>query len=325
MTDIHVKHFLLEDVPEEIKKGLSQLGGRYQELLAHLNKNAVANVLCNKSKPIGYAFTQAESDSEASLIDLFIHPACRGNRFGSKLLVKTMRALSEKGINMLRCETGRENREFLVKNGFILTKEPTHFRGHSTCLFERPDLAFFLSVLAESKADSKRKGLIPLNCSSDTHHYKFAEEKQFMVFQRSMIAHAQREVQILCNNIMNPIFKDDFIRRCFLNLSKRNAQASIKILLEDDKVGAGYHNPVIDLSHRLSSFIEIRSIPHGSGKPGEMITCVDFDAGIYRQNYDSFTGFANFHNHLIAQRLRDNFQQHWQYATPSMQFRRLSL
>ena len=110
---------------------------------------------------------------------------------------------------------------------------------------------------------------------------------------------------LISDNITSPLLNDEVIRDSLLRLSKRNAKAEIRILLEDDKKGAGYYNPTIELAQKLTSFIEIRTIAKGAKKPGEMITAVDFNAGIFRKNMTSYTGFAHYNNHLIAQRLRD--------------------
>ena len=76
---------------------------------------------------------------------------------------------------------------------------------------------------------------------------------------------------------------------------------------------------------RKAPVITTRTIQKSAKKPNEMITSVDFTAGIFRKDLDNYTGFAHYNNPLIAQRLRDNFDQHWQYAKPSLQLRRLSI
>ena len=325
MSKVKIFKYPLDQIPAEVHQRLCKLDVEWIHIhKAHRVEKGFTLTLETKGNIIGYTLVKHNDESSALIHQLFIHPACRRRSFGQQLLLKTMKAAEKENYDELYLECVKEAVSVFQRQGFVVVREPGYNSRSELFQMEMPCLRHYLRVRNE-EPHLKRLASQALLLSQDSHLYKYHDQEQFIAFHRSMLSQAQRQISILSDTITQPLFKDPYIRRCFLNLSKRSAQAKIKILLIDDRSGAGYHNPVIDLAQKLTSFIELRVIPRGSIKPTEMITCVDFDAGIYRKDLDSYVGFANYNNHLISQRLRDNFEQQWQYAKPSANMRRLSI
>lgn len=282
---------------------------------------------------IGYASVTIEKKS-AHITSLFITESYRGQLFGFKLVLDILDKLSKTGCERIHLRCSETLLAFVKALGFVITKElrsspqngsEKHFE------VENPCPAFFLSTLKNTlktnaiKLETLRKNYLLLGLDHDKYHYKYNTKNEFLAFHRNMLAQARKQIWLISDTISSPLLNDDSVRDSLLRLAKRNAKADIKILLEDDKKGAGHFNPTLELAQKLTSFIEIRAIPKSAKKPNEMITTVDFTGGIFRKDLNNYAGFAHYNNHLIAQRLRDKFEQYWQYAQPSMQLRRLSL
>jgi hypothetical protein len=172
---------------------------------------------------------------------------------------------------------------------------------------------------------TKSKTTQPLVLSQDKTLYNFHDEAQFLALHRNMLSQAKRRIWITANAINAPVLNDEQFRQSILQLAKSNPQAEIRILLEDGKANTGRFSPLINLAQRLTSFVEIRTLPSTAHKFSEWVTVVDFSAGIYRKTLESYAGFATYDSKLIAQRLITKFDDQWQFAKPSAEFRRLAM
>ena len=193
---------------------------------------------------------------------------------------------------------------------------------------ENPCPDYFLSVYKKNQIErqqTRSKATQPLILSHDKTLYNFHDEAQFLALHRNMLSQAKRRIWLMANAINAPLLNDEQFRQSIIKLAKQNSQAEIRILLEDGKAGAGRFNPLVTLAQRLSSFVEIRSLPSTAHKFTEWVTLVDFSAGIYRKSLDSYSGFATYDSRLIAERLATKFEDQWQFAKPSVEFRRLAI
>lgn len=282
---------------------------------------------------VGYA-SLTINQKAAELSSIFIAPAFQNQLIGFQLMLNILGTLQKSGCQEISLNCSEELLGFFQQLGFINCKEQKLISANNPGRFyelENPCPGFFLKMLKKTLKNQnidlqtfkKEHNLLKLN--QDVQQHAFRNQEHFLDFHKNMLLQAQRQIWLFSENINSPILNDPKIRDAILRLAKRNAKAEVRILLEDDKKGAGYYNPTIDLAQKLTSFVEIRCIPAGAKKPNEMITVVDFCGGILRKDLNNYVGFANYNNPLIGQRLRDKYEQHWQYAKPSMQLRRLTL
>jgi len=331
MSSIKVNQYKTDLIPKEIEAELSLLSPTpLNELTAKLRgKQDIDShyfTLSNNGTLLGFAVFSTDQDT-ACIHTIFISEPYRDKTLGQKLALRLITKAVQKRCKKVNVECEQSALSFFTKLGFVITRHPSKQHNRPLFSLENPCPEYYLSVYKESLvADHKRKtqARYPLVLSKDQTLYNYHDEKEFLALHRNMLSQAQRRIWLICDNINSPILTDEFFNQSILKLVKYNSHAEIRILLKDDKTGVGYFNPVVNLAQRLSSFVEIRSL-RGNKKVSEMITTVDFTAGIYRKNLDSFTGFATYNNHLIAQRLQDNYEKHWQFAKPSMETRRLSI
>lgn len=282
---------------------------------------------------IGYASITIHQKT-AQITSIFIHPNYQGRLFGFRLMLDILDKLSKTGCQKISLNCPEAILNFFQLLGFCITKEqhkPSKQGPGKFFTLENACPGFFIETLKATLKNNNinltqfKENHRLLTLSYDRQHYQYTNQKQFLALHRNMLSQAQKQIWIISDAITAPLLNDETVRNSLLRLAKRNSKAEIRILLEDDKKGAGHYNPTVELAQKLTSFIEIRTIQKGAEKPNEMITTVDFTAGILRKDLNNYAGFAHYNNHLIAQRLRDQFEHHWQYAKPSMQLRRLSI
>jgi N-acetylglutamate synthase-like GNAT family acetyltransferase len=334
MSKLIIQFYPSTRLPETFRQAMQALIEQFEDApIPETPNNSLVFIPLLKKKIIGYASVTIHQKS-AHISSIFIHPEFRGNLVGFKVILDILDKLSKTDCQKISLNCPENLLQFFQSLGFFANRELINNDRNSNKKhfeLENPCPAFFLETLKDTlkinslslkKLKSSHK---LLNLSHDNRHYQYTTQNQFLALHRNMLAQAQRQIWIISDNITTPLLNDDVVRDSLLHLAKRNAKAEIKILLEDDKKGAGDYNPTIELAQKLTSFVEIRTIQNGAKKPNEMITTVDFNAGIYRKNLNNYTGFAHYNNHLVAQRLRDKFEQYWQFAKPSLQLRRLSI
>ncbi len=333
MAQIRFKFFASNRLPSALGADIQSLISQHPNApLPETPSNSMIFGAFLGAQLIGYA-SLTITQKNAELTSIFITPAQQRQMHGFQFMLNILETLTKSGCQSIKLRCNEDALGFFMCFGFVIHQEAPTPNTTSTLEFalENPCPELFLKQLkstlkklGRSLEDFKKHPFI-LKLNEDSTHYRYAHQADYLDFHRSMLSQAQRQIWLSADTIQSPLLKDDKIRDCILRLAKRNAKAEIRILLEDDKKGAGYYNPTIDLAQKLTSFVEIRCTPPGVKKPDQVLTIVDFSGGILRKDHESYNGFANFHNTLIAQRLRDKFEHDWQYAKPSMQLRRLSL
>jgi len=334
MAQLRFKFYPSNRVPAEVGRYIqAHISNSQDAPVPETPANSLLFIPYVEGKLIGYASATINQKS-AELSSIFIERAQQGQLYGFQLMLNILGTLAKSGCQDVSLNCSEEMLKFFQRLGFIINKEQRVISEKGPGKFfelENPCPEFFIKTLKKTLKSqaitlsefTKQHSFLKLN--QDSQHYTYRNQTQFLDFHKTMLAQAQRQIWLISDTIQSPVLSDPKIRDCILRLAKRNAKAEIRILLEDDKKGAGYYNPTIDLAQKLTSFVEIRSIPPGAKKPNEMITAVDFCAGILRKDLNNYAGFAHYNNNLIAQRLRDKYEQYWQYAKPSMQLRRLSI
>lgn len=362
MSLIKISQYTQDTLPREIADGLMKL--KPEALLpepdasihaSHLNQASTKTTALTPDSPfpstentnyltlssnetlMGFAVFSTQEDT-ARIHSVFIKKAYRRKSLGKKLILHLLYKSVQSNCRKVTVTSTKESLDFFTGLGFIISASPSRTRHFETAqpetpsnqdyLLENPCPEYYLSAMKKSlieKQKNKSANTSPLIISEDLTNYSFSSEKQYLALHRNMLSQAKRRIWLTSPSINAPVLRDEHFSHSILRLVKSNPQAEIRILLEDDKAGAGRFNPMINLAQRLTSFVEIRTLPPGAAKFKEMITLVDFSAGIYRKSMDSHIGFANYNNPMTAERLRDKFEKYWEFSNPSLETRRLTI
>ena len=332
MSIINIKHYTKDTLSQEVAQQLHQLSPDtltpyFQRYSSEPERVAHCFTVSIDTKLLGFALLST-LDNVATLHSVFIKKEYRRKSLGKKLSLHILSTSVRLKCHKVTLESEKSQLSFFKSLGFVVIKEPC-FKTQTTLFkLENPCPAYFLSAYKQTQIENqqkKSKTSQPLMLSQDKTIYNFHDEAQFLSLHRNMLSQANRRIWIMANAINAPLLRDEHFSQSILKLAKNNPQAQIRILLEEDKTGSGRFNPLINLAQRLTSFVEIRTLPSTAGKFQEWVTLVDFSAGIYRKTMATYTGFACYDNHLIARRLITKYEDHWQFAKESIEFRRLAI
>jgi len=268
------------------------------------------------------------ADNVAKIMSVFIKGRYRNKSLGSKLLLHILSNSKKLQCQKVELSCEKDQLGFFQNFGFVISKNPNEKLETTEYTLENACPQYFVSVYKKQQIErqqDKATAKQPLVLSQDNTLYNYDDQEQFSALHRNMLSQAKRRIWIVADTINSPILRDEQFSQSILQLAKQNAEADIRILLQDDKTGAGHFNPLVSLAQRLTSFVEIRTIDKTSSGVAEMITVVDHSAGIYRKSLSAYTGFATYNNHLISKRLQDKFDHLWQFANASSEFRRLAM
>ncbi|MFT7185281.1 MAG: N-acetylglutamate synthase-like GNAT family acetyltransferase [Pseudohongiellaceae bacterium] len=332
MSLIKIKHYTKNTLNQDVTDQLQQLSPHtlppyFQRYGAEYDRIGHCFTIASNQTILGFALLSTLNDM-ATLHALFIKKEYRGKSLGKQLTLHLLTKITQFGCQKVELESNKSQLHFFKSLGFVVVKEPCPKAKTTYFKLENPCPAYFLSAykqIQKDKRSDKAKTSPPLVLSQDKTIYNFHDEAQFLALHRNMLSQAKRRIWITANSINASVLNDEQFRQSILQLAKNNAQAEIRILLEDGKANTGQFSPLINLVQRLTSFVEIRTLPSTAHKFTEWVTLVDFSAGIYRKTLDSYTGFATYDSSLIAQRLIAKFDDQWQFAKPSAEFRRLSI
>jgi len=324
MPIVKLSQYPKHSVPLDIKGQLLALQNEVGQTDRHF-ADRLHGLICTLSvanKVI--AFSESSLDQDTPKIEnISVAPFHQNSGIGTLLLTHTLRKIASLDKDQVRVDCEKTQARFFERLGFCALNEAFH-PSHPVELFH-PCVSLTLKHLPKSThlKGEPDSAFMTLGEASETYHYH--DEAGFMGLHQLMLNQARKRVWILCYNIQNPVLNREHTSEALHRFIKRNPQTEIRFLLTNDKSGAGYYNPCINLAQKLSSYIEVRGLQHTGRRINEMITLVDYEASIFRKNPTDFSGFTCFYNRLLFERMRSNFDSHWQFAKPSLQLRRLAI
>ncbi len=140
-----------------------------------------------------------------------------------------------------------------------------------------------------------------------------------------MAKQCQRSLNIISRNLDPVVFDTvefaDAVK--YLALRHRRARIQIIVFEPDTIVKRGYR--LLDLSGRLSSFIELRKAHYSFDDYNECLMVADATGYIHRKNGSRYEGTANFKNRRQAYIFLKQFTDMWELATPDPDLRKIIL
>lgn len=322
MSLIQISQHTKDTLSKELKQRLDALG-----LHTESEKPSPEHyfTVYHKHTLIGFASLNV-TDQVATLHNIFISEPCRGQRIGRKLALHLIAKSVKLGAETVKLKCMQANLNFFENLGFFGYNEPGMQEPLGVVAMENPCPALFLATCKQALADRRHTKLAtPLILGKDTSIHHYHSERQYLALHRSLFGQARKRIKILCHSITAPVLDNNYTREAIFRLIRQNQHSEIKILLADDKTGAGRHSQTLDLAQRLSSYIEIRTLKNSGIKVNESLTLVDHVACVFRKNMTDYSGFASYDSRILAQRLDFNFEHQWQFAKPSQELRRLAI
>lgn len=324
MPIIKLSQYPKYSIPLEIQGQINQLQRMQPEPELHDDerRNALICTLSQDGKILAFSELSL-GPNEPRLVHLAVHPAQRQKGLGSILFTHTLRKLRSLGHDYLQLQCEVYQKPFFER--FSCVALDTEHRPGQLVSMVLPCVRFVVEHLPQS---ALTKGKIPdgmLQLGLDSTSYHFRSEEDYIDLHKTMLNQARKRVWLLCETAQSPLLQNQEISDALQRMIRRHPHAEVRILLANDKAGAGYFNPCIHLAQRLSSYFEIRTLQNTGLRMKEMVSLIDFNASIFRKNAQEVNGFGCFYNRLLYERMRSNYDNHWQFAKPSQQLRRLAI
>jgi hypothetical protein len=147
----------------------------------------------------------------------------------------------------------------------------------------------------------------------------------FLEYALKLLTRTRRHLAILSQNLDPGIFEAQEFVDAVSELARSNRNAQIQILVKDSKPLAENSHKLILLAQRLPSKISIRKITvEPDDKKMGFILCDD--AGLlYKNDEETYQGFANFSANAEVKHFREIFEYVWQYAETDPELQRLHI
>ena len=169
---------------------------------------------------------------------------------------------------------------------------------------------------------------------SDFEHFVLKEDSQTVVVDSSeacrlaalsIVRQAARSIDIVSRKLDPQMYDDRNFCEAVTQLVVGSRRARVRALLRHIDPVVKHGHRLVTLSHRLSSFIELR-VPAGEFDDyNAAFLIVDGTGVVYRTLSDGFEGSVNFNSPRMALELSRQFEAMWQTARSDVDLRRSHL
>ena len=140
-----------------------------------------------------------------------------------------------------------------------------------------------------------------------------------------MANQCQRSLFIISRKLDPTVFDTTEFADAVKYLALRHRRARIRIIVfEPDAIVKRGHR-LLELSGRLSSFIEFRKAHYTFDNYNECLILADATGYIHRKNGVLYEGTLNFKDRRTSRHLLNKFTDMWEMATPDPEFRKMML
>ncbi|MDX1452414.1 MAG: GNAT family N-acetyltransferase [Oleiphilaceae bacterium] len=317
---------MLQQVQQLITKQGGEVAREINEWLTrhqHAERNSIIFCFYSQDRMIGFCLGELFAQ-KANLEHLLIDKSNQSKGIGRHMMYGMFRQLMQKGIDSVSLNSTDRQLDWLEAHGFIALESSNSANRVRPHLLMNPCLQHYMQTRPKT-GESASDASTHMRLGKDASTHRIATEEMAMSHHRSMLLQARRRIWLMANNINNPVLMQAETADAIVQLIKRNPQANVRLLVNDDRQGAGYFNPTLQAMQKLSSYCEIRTLYKTGQQLKSLHTIVDFDGTIQRENLEDWRGQACYDSRLLSNRLSQNYDQIWQMARPSMELRRLAL
>ena len=141
----------------------------------------------------------------------------------------------------------------------------------------------------------------------------------------AMARQSKQRVRILSDSLDGNIYDDDLLADALGKLAVRHRNSRVQILLRDASPAITRGHRLVQLSQRLSSYVEVRRVSADYRDQTEEFMIADDRGVIYRSFAERFEGTVNFDDRERLPELLGLFKEAWETSAPETEFRRLHL
>ncbi|MFT7244388.1 MAG: putative GNAT family N-acyltransferase [Candidatus Azotimanducaceae bacterium] len=150
-------------------------------------------------------------------------------------------------------------------------------------------------------------------------------EEEFRRVILAMSRQATQSIRILSPMLDHKLFDSTELYEAFSALARRNKYTHIEVLLYDSHRVVKNGHALLEIARRLPSSIAIRIVHPELRSTNYEFVLADGSGVIYRQDYESYEGSANFKDITECNRLNRQFQRAWESGLQDPNLRQLKI
>lgn len=322
MASVNINYISTGALPPEVRQQVEELAGTR---IMHGSQLCIAML---GDRLLG-AVSARPAECFARIDFLHIAQRHRATRLAEVLLSHLLKQLHKIGVNEVTTAALPIYTKTFLDAGFMeenITIPGMHSSGETIELIQ-PNLESLRSRFELiGDAPLRNNNSTPPETSEESKRsIRFDTMASYRELCRMVLSNSQRKVFMLCENLDDPILNDRTVVSHIQDLVLHSRQVEIRLLLENDRHRPQGHSPILDLAHRLSSFVSIRRIHDKRISPKEWLYLADDAHAVVRKREHGFKGQAHLDSLLTLQRLSYQFENLWQHSIPSSELRRLAI
>lgn len=135
---------------------------------------------------------------------------------------------------------------------------------------------------------------------------------------------AQRQLRIFCHSLESEYYGQERLIEIISELARKHRDSEVRVLICDDRPLREGRHPLVDLSHRLSSSLQIRiSRPEQRSDFREYFLVADKEAIVAYSMNRSGRGWGGFNERAKAKEYCEQFDRLWHLSSPSPWLKKL--
>lgn len=140
-----------------------------------------------------------------------------------------------------------------------------------------------------------------------------------------MANQCQKSLFIISRKLDPAVFDTKEFTDATKYLALRHRRAKVRILVFEPEAIVKRGHRLLELSGRLSSFIEFRKAHYSFNNYNEFLMVVDEIGYIHRQNGELYEATLNFKDQRTSRHLLEKFTEMWELSTQDPNFRKMVL
>ena len=164
-----------------------------------------------------------------------------------------------------------------------------------------------------------------LELGSSNREFALERKSELCAVTRALASQARHTLLLHIEDLDPAIYEQGPFVDALSRLARSHSKARIRILIQDARRAVQQGSRLIELSRRLSTYIQFRRPPPEYRDYHESFLLADKSGYLYRPNPGRFEASANFHDPGKVNDWEKYFMEVWTRSEPDPEIRRLHL
>ena len=270
-------------------------------------------------------------DLSGHISRLAVDSEFRGKGVGNALVEAATGKARRFGLKSVQLDGRVELDNFYRQAGFLPKEGP---EGEPFTEHESQHLSYVRLLDYSDAFKPTRTSQAGVAYANEDSAYVLGETAAFLLLRReeefrrvilAMSRQATQSIRILSPMLDHKLFDSIELYEAFSALARRNKYTLIEVLLYDSHRVVKNGHALLEIARRLPSSVAIRIVHPELRSTNYEFVLADGAGVIYRQDYESYEGSANFKDITECNRLNRQFQRAWESGLQDPNLRQLKI